>query len=309
MTTPNLEPSALTTILPTILPLLHSHRTNSPTPFILAISGAQGSGKSTLASALATSLRAHNYSVLPLSLDDLYLPHSGLVRARESGNALLRTRGAPGTHDEVLGAEVFGKLRKGEDVKVPQFDKSRFSGEGDRVSEEEWEVVGRVDVVVFEGWCVGFRALSAEAVEEKWMAAKEEAKRKGCVERTNALAGYELADVQAINVNLARYEAAFMGPQCVDYMVHLDTENLETVFGWRTEQEHVLKKLKGEGMGDEQVERFVMGYMPSYQLYLDELRTKPFFKDDPEYKQGRKGQLLVVLDKNRQVVRTKDWSL
>ena len=31
-----------------------------------------------------------------------------------------------------------------------------------------------VEVVVFEGWCVGFRASGDEGVERKWKAAREE---------------------------------------------------------------------------------------------------------------------------------------
>lgn len=76
-----------------------------------------------------------------------------------------------------LARRFFAALCTGERTKVPQYDKSLFAGEGDRVPESEWETVNDtsagqrpVQVVIFEGWCVGFRQLSAAEVAEKWRA-------------------------------------------------------------------------------------------------------------------------------------------
>jgi pantothenate kinase-related protein Tda10 len=57
------------------------------------------------------------------------------------------------------------------------YDKSQFNGQGDRAPEERWEWVNRtgeegIEVVVFEGWSLGFRRLGDE-VEKKWREAKE----------------------------------------------------------------------------------------------------------------------------------------
>jgi D-glycerate 3-kinase len=54
-------------------------------------------------------------------------------------------------------------------------------------------------------------------------------------------------------------------------------------------------------MTDDQVVAFVNGYMPAYELYLDQLR-RGFFRFDQLY-QG-KAQLRVVLNKDRKVVKT-----
>lgn len=76
-----------------------------------------------------------------------------------------------------LGVHVLRKLKRREGkVGIPRFDKSCHKGRGDRVDEGEWEVVDAemVDVVLFEGWCVGFRALAGREEErmreavEKW---------------------------------------------------------------------------------------------------------------------------------------------
>ena len=47
---------------------------------------------------------------------------------------------------------------------LPVYDKSAFSGAGDRTEVGE-NVPGHVDVVLFEGWCVGFRAIAADQLE------------------------------------------------------------------------------------------------------------------------------------------------
>src|ERR1700712_217553 len=72
---------------------------NKQQPFVLGITGLQGSGKSTWTKKIHDTLRnKHNFNVVSLSLDDLYLNHDGLVKTRELNpdNPLFRTRGQPG---------------------------------------------------------------------------------------------------------------------------------------------------------------------------------------------------------------------
>lgn len=128
------------------------------------------------------------------------------LAAAHPNNRLWQQRGQPGTHDLALAERVFSDLRRccssesgqgGEEgggegergggrrgVRLPRFDKSLYGGAGDRVfprgdgngspggSEggdqawEEAEEVGCVDVLLFEGWCVGFRALPDSQVDE-----------------------------------------------------------------------------------------------------------------------------------------------
>ena len=107
-----------------------------------------------------------------LSIDDLYLSHDGLVElaATHPHNGLLHGRGQPGTHDVPLGARILDSLKAindtGETVRIPSFDKSQFNGEGDRVPKTDWTPVnGPLDVVLLEGWCVGFYPQSTEDIE------------------------------------------------------------------------------------------------------------------------------------------------
>ncbi|OAK99748.1 P-loop containing nucleoside triphosphate hydrolase protein [Phaeosphaeriaceae sp. SRC1lsM3a] len=275
-----------------LLPKIRNQHEKSSEPIILGISGLQGSGKSTWASKIVELLTSqHNLHTITISLDDLYKKHDDLIAQRDQdlNNKLYRTRGQPGTHEEQLAATFFKDLRsyRGEnELRIPSFDKSKYIGEGDRAPSSEWPTIKRKpDVVVFEGWCVGFQPVSASAVEEKHKLALA-----GKLP-INTPAQHELAHLLDVNSNLKRYCDAFMGPQHFDFFVHIDTNDLRNVYTWRLQQEHKMIEGKGSGMSDEQVRAFIDGYMPSYEIYLDRLREGLF---------QEKGRMVrVVLDKAR----------
>lgn len=81
-------------------------------------------------------------------------------------------RGNALTHDLQLGADTLKKLKtlgKGSraEVKVPRYNKSANSGKGDRADPDTWPTVkAPVDVVLFEGWMLGFSPVSEEAARE-----------------------------------------------------------------------------------------------------------------------------------------------
>ena len=116
-------------------------------PLVVGLCGPQGAGKSTIAAELA----ARGRRVAVLSLDDLYLGPAARRQLAHDVHPLLVTRGVPGTHDVALGIEVLAKLAAGAPVALPRFDKATDAPR----PRAEWPVVAAVDVVVFEGWCVG----------------------------------------------------------------------------------------------------------------------------------------------------------
>lgn len=63
-----------------------------------------------------------------------------------------------------------------------------------------------IEVVVFEGWCVGFRALGEKQVEQTWKAAKAEHERLGD-EYRGRLGKLELNSVLFVNDKLREYDA------------------------------------------------------------------------------------------------------
>ncbi|KAI9848869.1 MAG: hypothetical protein M1837_006385 [Sclerophora amabilis] len=227
-----------------------------------------------------------------LSVDDLYLPHSTLRRLSSSHpeNPLLRHRGVPSTHDVPLAASVFSALRARLPTSVPSYDKSAYSGQGDRMDPETWERVNEpgeapVEVVIFEGWCVGFRALEEEELTWRW----EEARTRQ--DETSQLAKCALENVRFVNEALRTYDE-----------LTGDAEHLTYVYAWRLEQEAALRAAKGSGMTDDQVREFVNDYYPCYELYTPALRHPP----PPPGREGQvqaknRPQLHLVIGKDRAV--------
>ncbi|CRG91246.1 putative kinase mug58 [Talaromyces islandicus] len=280
----------------------YADRPDDVPPFFLGLNGVQGAGKTVLVSELQKALRVPPYSLptITLSLDDIYLTHADQVALANShpDNPLLQHRGQPSTHDLPLGEDVFASLRAGKPTAIPQYDKSAFSGQGDRVPQSQWEVCNKdedekIKVVIFEGWCVGFRPLDDGELKRKWENAVQQ-REKG--DSYDGRLGYvKLQDVQAINDALRGYD------KLTD-----DAKNTRFVYDWRQEQERTLLATKGTGMTEEQVNRFVDGYYPSYELFTETLRTGVFApavgstntKTAADW-QGR--QLRLVVDKSRRV--------
>ncbi|KAL9088178.1 MAG: hypothetical protein Q9165_006305 [Trypethelium subeluteriae] len=209
-----------------------------------------------------------------------------------SHNPLIQHRGEPGTHDLQIGTSVFSSLKDRKPTRIPAYDKSAFNGQGDRAPESTWETVNApgtpsISVVIFEGWCVGFRALSPSALESKWSAAVGEARS---TDYQGRLGKHELSHVGFVNERLRDYDGL---TDMLDAFVHIDAEDTQFVYRWRLEQEARMREEKGSGMSDEGVVEFVNGYYPAYELYTDTLR-KGIFQE-----QGR--QLRLVVGQDRKV--------
>ncbi|GAA5862373.1 hypothetical protein JCM8547_007619 [Rhodosporidiobolus lusitaniae] len=288
-------------------------------PLVVGVQGPQGSGKSYLASLLPSALSSPSHGSLrtaTLSLDDLYLPHSGLasVAQQYAGNALLKGRGQAGTHDLPLGLSVLRALKSGgsEAVEIPVFEKSLHGGEGDRLEKSKWVKVenpSAVDVVVLEGWMLGFRPVSAHSsssLAELYSAAKaapdsEETKQKlGIDYAPPFLLEHKLEDLQQVEELLKGYEELWSE---VDVAVQIKPEKMGYVWEWRLEQEHNMKaKNGGIGMTDEQVKNFIARYMPGYELWLPGLSAPASTSSSWTGGNG----LRVVIGKKREVSRAED---
>src|SRR5262249_13188387 len=111
-------------------------------------------GKSTAADAVARQLEAQGLAVAILSLDDLYLAHERRLALARQIHPLFATRGVPGTHDVELGIAVVDRLRAGAPTPLPPSDKATDTS----LPPSAWPAsAAKVDVVLFEGWCVGAR--------------------------------------------------------------------------------------------------------------------------------------------------------
>lgn len=166
---------------------------------------------STLCNTLAS--KPYNLPTVVLSIDDLYLTHDQqqTLARRHPHNPLVQHRGQPSTHDVQLGTKLFESLRRRDNqIKIPSYDKSAYHGQGDRREQSEWTVVNEdpskrpVEVVIFEGWCVGFRPRSDDQLEQKWREAKSQADN-GQKEYSGRLGKLKLEDVKFVNEALKQY--------------------------------------------------------------------------------------------------------
>ncbi|MDE2465449.1 MAG: kinase [Alphaproteobacteria bacterium] len=206
-------------------------------PVIVGLCGAQGSGKSTLAQASREHLESLGVRSAIVSLDDFYLPQAERMKLSTCIHPLLITRGVPGTHDTDLLASCLDQLVQPGYCDLPRFDKAH-----DTRANEVTRVQTPVEVVLFEGWCVGARPQPSSDL----------------VTPINRLEAEE--DPNCTWRNFVQSQLA--GPYqnlfaSIDALALLEAPDFAIVFEWRREQEMALRRQTGAGMSDAQLIRFI----------------------------------------------------
>lgn len=250
---------------------LHDFQRQKGQPLIAGVCGAQGSGKTTLALILGEWLeRELGLSTACLSLDGLYLRKEERRELSRKVHPLLATRGVPGTHDVARAQELLDALACTEHertIALPVFDKAL----DDRAPLSRWPVVrAPVDVVLFEGWCVGARPQQPGALDEPVNALEAERDRSGRWRRY-------------VNERLRTdYASLFLR---LDLLIMLRVPNFEKVLEWRSLQEQKLRErfrgrsrtaAKPPGMSDGEIAHFVQHYE---RLTRHMLETMPSYAD------------------------------
>ena len=237
-------------------------------PLVLGINAPQGCGKTTLVSELEALAGATGLAAASVSIDDFYLTRDGQagLAAAHPGNPLLELRGNAGSHDLALGAEVLSALASAgpgsPPVSLPRYDKAAHGGLGDRAEESAWPTVaGPVDLVLLEGWMLGFAPGGEDAA---------------------AAVSPHLPPVDAA---LGAYKAAW--DSAVGAWLVIAAPSPACVYAWRAEAEVALRAAGRGGMSDEQVKDFCDRYMPAYAAYSEQL-----VKQGPST--GVKEKVLVV---------------
>lgn len=255
----------------TLVDTLLADLVSGGTPQVLGISGLQGTGKSTLAAQVVRAASARGLRAAVLSLDDLYLDRGERQALARDVHPLLATRGPPGTHEVALGLTAFDAVRAGKPIRLPRFDKL-----GDRrLPESAWPGVQGLDLLLFEGWCVGTPAEPATALIEPINSLERDEDAAGTWRRF-------------CNAALARdYPALWAG---LDRLLFLQPPGFEVVFDWRLQQEETLQAAEPGrgGMDAAGVARFVQHYE---RVSRQALRTLPGLAD-----------VVVPLDAERGIV-------
>lgn len=229
---------------------------------VIGINGAQGAGKTTFSQLLQVVLELHlDMKVVRFSIDDFYISRSEREKLAADVHPLLITRGVPGTHDVKLCEQVIDQLssasEKTETI-VPRFNKAT----DESFPKSQWEkVVGRPNVILFDGWFVGAVA-QKETELLKPVNDLERNEDPYCIWR------------RFVNNQLKEnYNSLF---DKIDLLVMLKVPSFDKIYEWRTLQEQKLR-MKNEGgknlriMSDEELKRFIGHYERLTRHVLDEM--------------------------------------
>ncbi len=231
---------------------------------VVGLCGSQGSGKSTMAGFLKILLEGRGLTVAILSLDDLYLTLPERQCLAREVHPLLLTRGVPGTHDVGLGIALIDILTNGPaEVSMPAFDKAVDT----RAPANCWpRVQAPVDVILFEGWCVGALPQPDADLVEPINALERDEDRDGAWRRY-------------VNERLKTDYATLFGR--IDMLAMLKAPSFEVVLGWRSLQEKKLAdrvaRERGDAskvMGPAAITRFLMFYQRITEALLDEMPAR-----------------------------------
>eukprot|EP00190_Bangiopsis_sp_CCMP1999_P007497 CAMPEP_0198725012 /NCGR_PEP_ID=MMETSP1475-20131203/2382_1 /TAXON_ID= ORGANISM="Unidentified sp., Strain CCMP1999" /NCGR_SAMPLE_ID=MMETSP1475 /ASSEMBLY_ACC=CAM_ASM_001111 /LENGTH=357 /DNA_ID=CAMNT_0044486677 /DNA_START=52 /DNA_END=1125 /DNA_ORIENTATION=+ len=221
-------------------------RAEKKSAVVIGLSCPQGGGKTTITTFLRKLFALDGLSCAIASTDDFYLTNEEqrkLAKKYESDH-LLEYRGNPGTMDVELMVQTVNDLKsakEGDIVPIPRYNKSAFNGRGDRQPASQWTISeGAVDVVILEGWCVGFQP-------------KETLKNP------------DLKNVNRYLNDFARVYNLF------DLMLVVQITNLDNIYTWRKQAEDTMKRKGKGGMSDEELRDFVDRFMPAYEEYLPQL--------------------------------------
>ncbi len=229
---------------------------------VVGINGAQGSGKSTAASFIAGSLiDRHGIVAAVLSIDDFYWPRAVRLQQSETVHPLLLTRGVPGTHDVVLGINTIRALQtlgSGDRLALPRYSKA----DDDRVPVARWPTItGPVDLILFEGWCVGTPPQTDDELSEP----------------INTLEAIEDQDGRwrrHVNEQLQHHYGEWFS--LLDALIFLQIPGFDAVHRWRWQQEQDTARTAPAGAAGLQSAAQLARFIQHYQrLTAHALRTLP----------------------------------
>jgi D-glycerate 3-kinase len=152
-----------------------------------------------------------------------------------------------------LAGAVLEQLRLKGKVSLPRFDKAADN----RMPRGRWEpVASPVDIVLFEGWCIGAVAQGAAALREPINDLEREEDPDGV---WRAYVNEQLD---------GPYQGLFAR---LHDLILLEAPGFEAVSAWRAEQEAKLRGRTGAGMSEPELARFVEHYERLTRWILSEM--------------------------------------
>ena len=200
---------------------------------------------------MTSALETIGYRVAVVSYDDFYLTRKDQISLQRlhRDNSYLHGRGVAGTHDIALGDEILDLMVSPSSgtIRIPRYDKTRFDGHGNRMPREKWHVAqGPLDLVILEGWMLGFdrNSVSRDTIRDRF------------------------PGMEIVHDYIGKYKSWISK---LDAALIAGVEDISIVYKWREEAEKMNRE-KGLGaMSAEEVKIFCDRYMPSYHTYAPKL--------------------------------------
>jgi D-glycerate 3-kinase len=146
-----------------------------------------------------------------------------------------------------LGEQTLAALKcltAGAELTAPLYDKSQHGGRGDRLPREAWrKVTGPVDIVLLEGWMLGFKRMSSTQQSAQGI-------DKYLVEVDRAIEAYD-----------SWYKL-------MDAWVILKIADPAWVYTWRMQAEANMKAAGKTGLTEAETRDYIDRFMPAYRAYL-----------------------------------------
>lgn len=217
----------------------------------IGLSCPQGGGKTTASVYMQEALALMGKKCAVMSLDDVYWKYEQQLAVAKAnpGNPLLQYRGNPGTMDVPFLMDLVRECKTStKEIALPRYDKSKHNGRGDRAPIEEWDrKQGPLDVLLIEGWSMGFQALDP--------------------------ASPELSEhMKAVNKELRAFDQFY---EELDGLIVIKIPDFNWVYQWREQPEQLLREANKPAMTPDEVRDFVDRYMPAYKTYTPTLYKDP----------------------------------